>query len=164
MVQLVDNNVQTFSGLSGITITGGELNGENALLAADSNPTASASTSPVNTNTTGLSVSDSYGALDSSPHLLVERDRSAFRRTGGWETATGVTIDTSLVTNPAPQAVYQSVRYENPSSFSYTIPNLIPGASYNVRLDFAEIYYPAAGDRLLDVSINGVTALTNFDI
>ena len=35
----------------------------------------------------------------------------------------------------------------NPSAFTYTIPNLTPGASYNVQLDFAEIYYGSAGQR-----------------
>jgi len=41
------------------------------------------------------------------------------------------------VTDPAPQAVYQTVRYGN---FTYTIPNLTPGGTYRVRLHFAELF------------------------
>jgi hypothetical protein len=65
------------------------------------------------------------------------------------------------VTNPAPQAVYQSNRYGN---FSYAIPNLTPNAAYTVRLDFAELYWTVAGQRTFNVSINGQAVLTNFDI
>jgi chitodextrinase len=81
--------------------------------------------------------------------------------TGGHTFSTQHTIDTSAVTNPAPQSVYQSERYGN---FTYTIPNLTPGATYTVRLHFAEIYWGAAGKRLFNVKINGSQVLSNFDI
>jgi hypothetical protein len=80
---------------------------------------------------------------------------------GGKTYHTGAAINTSGVSNPAPQSVYQTQRYGN---FTYTIPNLRPGATYTVRLDMAEIYWNAAGKRLFDVAINGRTVLTNFDI
>ncbi len=70
-------------------------------------------------------------------------------------------IDTSKVTNPAPQAVYQADRIGN---FTYTIPSLTAGASYMVRLHFAEIYWTAAGKRAFNVSINSSQVLSNFDI
>ena len=70
-------------------------------------------------------------------------------------------ITTSGVSNPAPLAVYQSQRYGN---FSYVFPGLSPGASYTVRLDFAETYWTSAGQRLFNVSINGSQVLSNFDI
>jgi hypothetical protein len=80
---------------------------------------------------------------------------------GGLTYSTTAAIDTSGVTDPAPQAVYQSVRYGN---FTYTIPGLVPGASYTVRLLFAEIYFSSPEQRLFDVAINGAPVLTNFDI
>jgi len=63
-----------------------------------------------------------------------------------------------------PQSVFQS--YRSGSSFSYTLSNLVPNAAYVVQLDFAEISATAAGQRVLDVSINNtpVPSLTNFDI
>jgi Malectin domain len=76
-------------------------------------------------------------------------------------TATNKAINTSKVTNPAPQAVYQTDRVGN---FTYTIPNLTAGATYTVRLHFAEIYWTAAGKRIFNVSINGTQVLSNFDI
>jgi cysteine-rich repeat protein len=70
-------------------------------------------------------------------------------------------IDTSGVTNPAPEAVYQTERY---GAMTYTIPGLIPGASYDVRLHFAENYFAASGQRRLDVTANGVLVLDEFDV
>ena len=70
-------------------------------------------------------------------------------------------IDTSGVTNPAPQAVYQSERWGN---FTYTLPGLTPGASYTLRLHFAETSVTGAGQRIFSVAVNGNQVLTNFDI
>lgn len=75
--------------------------------------------------------------------------------------STSASINTGGVTNPAPQAVYQTERYGN---FAYTIPGLAPGGTYKVRLHFAEIYWGSSGKRLFDVTINGQRVLTNFDI
>jgi len=80
---------------------------------------------------------------------------------GGSTYATGAAISTAGVTNAAPPAVYQSERFGN---FTYTLPNLTPGASYTLRLHFAEIYWTAAGQRVFNVAVNGQPALTNFDI
>ena len=80
---------------------------------------------------------------------------------GGNTSSTGATINTSGVSNPAPAAVYQTERW---GAFSYTIPNLTPGGSYQVRLHFAEIYWAAPGERIFNVAINGTTVLSNFDI
>ncbi len=80
---------------------------------------------------------------------------------GGTTASTTNAINTSGVSNPAPQAVYQSERYGN---FTYTFPSLQAGASYTVRLHFAEFYWSSAGQRVFNVSINGSQVLTNFDI
>ena len=81
--------------------------------------------------------------------------------TGGATADTTTAITTTGITNPAPQSVYQHNRYGN---FTYTIPGLTAGASYTVRLDFAEEYWTAAGSRTFNVLINGTQVLTNFDI
>jgi beta-galactosidase len=81
--------------------------------------------------------------------------------TGGGASNTGATIDTSGVTNPAPQSVYQNQRI---GSFTYTLPGLTPTTSYLVRLHFNEPYWTNPGARLFNVSINGTQVLTNFDI
>jgi len=81
--------------------------------------------------------------------------------TGGTTYNTSATIDTSNVTDPAPQAVYQNVRYGN---FSYTIPTYSPNTNYTVRLDFSEPYWNSAGQREFNVSINGAQVLNNFDV
>ncbi|MBA4148744.1 MAG: hypothetical protein H0X66_11575 [Verrucomicrobia bacterium] len=75
----------------------------------------------------------------------------------------GNAIDRSLVSNPAPEAAYQSERW---GAFSYTLPNLLAERAYNVRLHFAEIAsgITGAGQRLFNVSINGTQILTSFDV
>ena len=70
-------------------------------------------------------------------------------------------IDTSTVTNPAPQGVYQTSRYGN---FSYVFPGLTLTSNYLVRLHFADYYWTAPGQRTFNVSINGTQVLSNFDI
>jgi beta-glucanase (GH16 family) len=81
--------------------------------------------------------------------------------TGGTASSSTNTISTAGVVNPAPEAVYQTQRFGN---FTYTLPGFTPGASYTVRLHFAESYWDAAGSRLANVLINGTQVLTNFDI
>lgn len=80
---------------------------------------------------------------------------------GGYTAAVSNSIDPSAASNPAPQSVYQSVRYGG--NFSYVLPGLTAGAAYTVRLHFSENYWTVAGGRNFNVAINGATVLTNFD-
>ncbi len=75
---------------------------------------------------------------------------------------TSSSIDTSGVSNPAPQAVYQTCRWN--SSFTYTIPGLTAGKAYVVRLDWAELTFQYTGARVFNVAINGSAVLSNFDV
>ena len=81
--------------------------------------------------------------------------------TGGTATSTSAAINTSLVANPAPLAVYQTNRY---GPMTYAVPGLTPGATYIVDLHFAETYWTAPGQRLFNVSINNQQVLNNYDI
>ena len=55
---------------------------------------------------------------------------------------------------------------------SYNIPNLIPNASYTVKLHFNELYWGTSlsggsggnGSRVFNVALNGTNVLNNFDI
>ena len=80
---------------------------------------------------------------------------------GGTTATTTSTVDVGAVDAPAPQQVYQSARV---GDFSYVIGGLAPGRPYDVRLDFAELSVSDAGQRLFNVSINGATALNDFDV
>lgn len=70
-------------------------------------------------------------------------------------------IDVSGVANPAPQGVYRTERW---APTTYTIPNLTPSGSYNVRLHFAETAFNGTGQRAFNVAINGTQVLQNYDI
>jgi hypothetical protein len=80
---------------------------------------------------------------------------------GGTARSVTSSINTTGVTDPAPQAVYQAERY---GTSTYTLPSLSAGASYTVRLHFAELYWTATGSRRFNVLINGTTVLSNYDI
>ena len=75
---------------------------------------------------------------------------------------TSTSINTSGVTNPAPQAVWQTCRWN--ASFTYTLTGLTAGATYTLRLDWAELTFQAAGQRKFNVAINGTQVLTSFDV
>ena len=68
-----------------------------------------------------------------------------FTQISGATYAVSNPISTAGVTDPAPQAVYQTERW---GEFTYTIPGLTPGALYNVRLHFAEIFFNSPGQRV----------------
>ncbi len=92
----------------------------------------------------GFTADEDYGTLNS------------------WEHRVSTAIDTTLLANPAPQAVYQSQRIG--PRLSYTIPGLTPGTMYAVTLSFAELALTGPGQRLIDVSLNGTQVLSDFDI
>lgn len=84
-----------------------------------------------------------------------------FLTNGAAKTVTA-TVKTAGVANAGPMQLYQSYRYGG--GFTYTIPGLTAGATYTVRLHFAETNFTAAGKRLFNVAINGAAVLSNFDI
>jgi hypothetical protein len=79
---------------------------------------------------------------------------------GGSTYTNSATIDMSQITsNPPPAAIFNTERY---GAMTYTIPNRT--GAQTVTLYFSENYVTAAGQRLFNVSINGSTVLSNFDI
>ena len=80
---------------------------------------------------------------------------------GGANTGAGVLIDRSGVANPAPEAVYQTLRF---GAFDYRFPDLTPGAPYVVRLHFAEWVVGFRSVRVESIAINGATVIPEFDI
>jgi hypothetical protein len=75
---------------------------------------------------------------------------------------TSTSIDTSRVGETIPQSVWQTCRWN--ASFTYTIPGLTAGSTYTVALDWAELSFQAAGQRIFNVAINGTTVLSSFDV
>ena len=85
--------------------------------------------------------------------------------TGGHADSVPNPIDVTGVQNPAPQAVYQTKRTgSNAVGFTYVVPQLKVGGTYNVRLHFAESAATATGGRIFNVVLNGKTVLPDFDV
>jgi hypothetical protein len=61
----------------------------------------------------------------------------------------------------APPALYQTERNGN---FSYGFDGLTKGASYRVRLHFAETYFSERNQRVFHVAINGNQVMTDVDL
>jgi glucose/arabinose dehydrogenase len=67
----------------------------------------------------------------------------------------------TAITGTATPALYQSERW---SSGPLTYQFNVAAATHTVTLKFAEIFYTGAGQRIFNVSINGQSVLSNFDI
>jgi hypothetical protein len=158
--------LETFSATAGATgtiaITFGAVTNYAAISAVEiatapaATPTPTPTPAPTSAPAATLSINAGGAAIGA---FIADRDYAA---TGTWTYATTNTIGTASVTNPAPQAVYANER--EGSSITYTIPGLTAGAAYAVKLDFAELWFTAAGQRVFNVRINGQSVLTNFDI
>lgn len=119
-------------------------------------PTSSAAPSPSPTADNSEAI---HAGGAASGNWLADQDYAGGKAAGAY---TG-TIDTSGVTNAAPQAVYQSARVG--SSFSYTLPDLGAGTAHTVRLHFAENYITKPGRRIFSVAMSGTSqTLDRFDI
>jgi hypothetical protein len=82
--------------------------------------------------------------------------------TGGTEWHSREEVRTAGVANVAPEVVYQYERWG--ADVVYTIPGLVPGARYVVRLHFCEISKHKIGERVFDILINGNVVLKRLDI
>ncbi len=67
---------------------------------------------------------------------------------------------TATITGTTDQTLYKSERWAK--DLNYTIP--IPNGTYQVMLQFAEIYHTAANSRLMNISLEGTQVITNLDI
>lgn len=110
---------------------------------------------PRETNTSCPFIAINSGGSGVSP-FLSDRDFS-----GGSSSSTSSTISTSGVILPAPQKVYQTLRF---GTSTYTVPGFTPGSKHAVRLHFADNRFTSTNQRLFNVFINGTQVLTNFDI
>ena len=124
-------------------------------------PTATRTSTPVPTNTpTGPTATPGTGPVSINVGGSATGSFTADQYFSGGTAFTNTnTIDTSLV-GSVPAAVFQSERY---GAFSYSIPR-VAGSAQTVTLYFAETYLTAAGQRLFNVTINGTTVLSSFDI
>ena len=144
------NAVTNYAALNAVEIVSG---------ASTPTPTPTPTPSPTATPTAGpgtLVAINSGGAATGS----FSADTDLVGNTS-WTYKVTNAIDTSGVTNPAPQAVYQDER-EGPT-VAYTIPGLTAGAAYTVRLDFAELWWTAAGQRVFNINVNNQVR-SNFDV
>ena len=78
--------------------------------------------------------------------------------TGGSQSSTTHAI-TGALPAASDQALYQPERFRN-STCTFTAP----AGTYAVTIKFSENFWTAAGQRLFNVSINGTTVLSAFDI
>ena len=81
--------------------------------------------------------------------------------TGGSVIATTDSIQTVNVPKGVPMGVFEDSRT---GTFTYTVKGFKTGSKHTVTLYFLEPTYDGVGLRLFNVSINGTSVLSNFDV
>jgi len=71
-------------------------------------------------------------------------------------------VDTSGVTDPAPQQVYQTYEGTSGNLLSYQLP--VPDGAYHISLEFVEPDAFADPGRMFNIALNGTTVATNYNI
>ncbi|HLG75424.1 MAG TPA: malectin domain-containing carbohydrate-binding protein, partial [Ktedonobacteraceae bacterium] len=123
-----------------------------------SSSTSTPTPTPTSTPTSGSLVAAINAGGGNSGSFVADTDYDQ----GNQYSDTSSSINTSGVSNAAPQVVYQTCRWN--ASFTYTIPNLVAGQSYKVRMHWAELTFQSSGARVFNVAINGTRVLSNFDV
>ena len=101
---------------------------------------------PIRVNCGGPAYTDSLGQAWSADN--------GFSAGNVWSTTAGIA-------GTADPALYQDERW-NTGAFQYQFA--APAGSYTVTLKYAEIYFTSAGQRVFNVTINGTTVKSNFDV
>lgn len=83
--------------------------------------------------------------------------------TGGLTLSTTSSIDTTGLTDPAPEAVYQCAR-SSATAFSYVLSDVPRGLGHTVRLHVAELSHESPGQRVFDAVLSGVAVQRISDI
>jgi hypothetical protein len=77
-----------------------------------------------------------------------------------------VSVEAPPITGATPcdtnQALFQRPRVSNGSTLTLTLE--MPPGTYTIDMKYAEIYYTAPGQRVMNILLNNVTWLANFDI
>ncbi len=92
---------------------------------------------------------------------LFDRYQTVTRSSGSTTSA----IDLTQITNPAPQAVYQTHVLNNAAvntSMDWLLP--VPDGTYTLRLHFAEPTLTNSSGRSFDVEVNGLLVADNYNI
>ena len=90
---------------------------------------------------------------------------NAYQTVSGGTAWTSNVIDTSGLTDPAPEAVYQSWVYANSgvgNELAYNLP--VPDGTYTITLEFADPWANGPGERVFDIKLNGTTVQSDYDI
>jgi hypothetical protein len=86
-------------------------------------------------------------------------------RENPWSADRGFTTSNSasssaIIAGTSDPTLYQSYRYGRSFSYNFILLN----GNYQVTLKFAETYWTQPGQRIFNVTIDGKTVLTNFDV
>jgi len=90
---------------------------------------------------------------------------SSFRADEGFSSGSVVATDGSIQTVNVPKGLPMEVfQNSRTGSFTYTVQGFAPSSNHTVTLYFVEPAFDAVNSRLFNVSVNGTTVLSNFDI
>jgi beta-glucanase (GH16 family) len=149
-------NYVRVTGTGGSTTTTASSTTTTASTTSTTSATTSTTASSTTTTAAGSGNQINCGGSAASPYV------ADYGYSGGSTASYTAAVNTSLCSTPVPpQAVFQTERYGN---FTYTIGGFTAGSQHNVKLYFCENYWSAIGARKMNVIVNGVTKISNFDV
>ena len=110
----------------------------------------------------GLTTSHTVALINAGGPAVGVWSANAYETSSGSTGTISASIDTSGVTNPAPQAVYQTYAYASGTQLTYQLP--VPDGTYTLRLDFVEPSYTYIGGRTFNILLQGTTVQSAYDI
>ncbi len=124
-------------------------------------------TVPISWQTSGLTASSPVALIDAGGGAVGDWVSGGGYQTSGeyYSSSFSNPVNTSGVTNPAPQAVYQgyaSANYGVGNTLSYSLP--VPDGTYTVRLHFADDSSNGPDERVFDIDLQGSTVESGYDI
>ncbi len=132
-------------------------------------PTTTTTTTTSTTTTTLPPVSSSSSSSSSGTGFVVRINSGgdSFTDSNGytWQADTSYSggnpfSASTPIAGTVDDLLYQSERWGNPYSYNIDLPN----DTYEVRLHFAEIFATSAGQRLMDIAVEGNLFLSSFDL
>lgn len=134
-----------------------------AALCGSATPTPYYTTTPFPTDTLTITptpwVASSYRVNAGGP-TYVDPSGNTWVADSQYSGGTAASPISNNISNTTMQTLYQTERYGSPFSYIFKAP----AGNYQVTLKFSENYWTGVGERVFNVSINGTTVLSNFDI
>ncbi len=146
-------------GKHAITVTFFELGGGQGLSVSYEGPSVTKQAVPVSALFRASAIATVVYAINAGGVAYTAVDGAKYEADKYFTGGTPYTSSTTAIAGTDDDVLYTSERYGN---FSYALP--VANGTYDITFKFSENYWTAAGQRALNVSVEGTQVITNLDI